>query len=691
MNATTAEKNKDLPPPHEGVLELADNLWWTWHEEAHALFASLDPDLWAACGMNASRLLASIPEDQLQEKLKAPDFQDRYHAVMTAYRAEMGKQATTWYEGRRTDGEIAYFCMEYGLATWLPFYAGGLGVLAGDHLKACSDLGVPLIGVGLLYKEGAGVQRISADGDQATEFLEIDVDKLPLERLENEDGSPLLVSLPLGDRSIEVQIWKLQVGRVPLYLLDSDVDSNMPDDRAITARLYPSEAGTRIKQEIVLGIGGVRALRLLGHEPAVWHMNEGHSVMLVLANALDHLERGSTLDAALERVRSNTVFTTHTPVPAGHEKFSLDLIRSLLVPYRAEAPELVEQLIDEACESGESFGMARLAMRMSNRRNAVSELHGKVARGMWAHLWPDRPIEQVPIGHITNGVHLQTWLAPEFVRIFDEKFGLGWINAADDPETWQAIRQIADATIWGTHLKLKERMLRFLASRAIDGEGVNRLSLDPRALTIGFARRFVTYKRADLVFKDAERIAALMADPNRPVQIVMTGKAHPADQAGQALLKEVYLRTGMPEFAGRFVFVPDYNMDVARYLVQGVDVWLNTPRVPNEASGTSGQKAAMNGVLNFSILDGWWAEAYTPEIGWSFGDPDPIDDEETQDDLDARDLLDTLENEILPYYYDGSPQPAKWIGMMKNSIQQVSPDFTARRMIKQYVEQLYRG
>lgn len=691
MNATTADANKNLPPPHDGLQELAGNLWWTWHAGARNLFAGLDPNRWAASGENASRMLAMVPEDQLRQTLDGREFRDRYQAVMTAFRTELSREASPWVQGRRTGGEIAYFCMEYGLATWLPFYAGGLGVLAGDHLKACSDLGVPLIGVGLLYKQGAGLQHIGAGGEQSTEFQEIEPNSLPLQRIEFVDGRPLIVAVPLGEHSVELQVWRLTVGRVPLYLLDSDVPSNRPEDRAITARLYPGEIKTRLEQEILLGIGGVRALKLLGHKPTVWHMNEGHSVMLVLANAFKAMQDGLLLEQALEHVRSNTVFTTHTPVPAGHEQFSPDLIRALLAPYIEQAPELVERLIDEACESGGRFGMARLAMRMSHRRNGVSALHGEVARGMWTRLWPDLPVEEIPIGHITNGVHLQTWLAPEFMRLFDEQFGLGWINQADDPETWQAVQQIPDAAIWDTHLKLKARLVRFLASRAIGGEGASDRSLDPGALTIGFARRFVTYKRADLIFRDAERIAALMTDVDRPIQIVMAGKAHPADKAGQALLREVVQRTGKPEFAGRFVFIPDYNMQVARYLVQGVDVWLNTPRVPNEASGTSGQKAAMNGVLNFSILDGWWAEAYSPEIGWSFGDPDPSADAAAQDDHDARDLLDTLEQKILPVFYDGSPQPTAWIAMMKNSIRQVSPAFTARRMIKQYVEQLYTG
>ncbi|MEZ0396374.1 MAG: alpha-glucan family phosphorylase [Anaerolineales bacterium] len=697
----------DLPRRIARLRELAYNLWWAWNPTVQRLFTRIDFALWESVNHNPLRFLRTVSRAELNAASQNPLYLDLYDRVFADFDAYL-KASDTWcartYKGR-CKNQIAYFSMEFGLHEILPIYSGGLGVLAGDHLKEASDLGLPLVGVGFMYSEGYFSQRISEDGWQDAINNPLNFDELPVLKVLDEDGQPLTVKVDFPDRQVNVHIWELRVGRVPLYLLDTNIEANAPADRRLTTRLYWSDLDLRILQEIVLGVGGVRALRALGFEPKVWHMNEGHAAFLTLERARELVAQGMPFEQAIARTRKSNIFTTHTPVPAGNDEFPLWLVDKYLAMLWPGLGLTADQFINLARNRqpwGETFSMPILALRLSDGRNAVSELHGHVSRAMWRFLWPEAKDEDdVPITYITNGVHTASWMARRLRVLYDRYLGEDWLEHLDDPETWEKIDLIPDQELWAVRNHLKRKLAFYIMDRArkrwmqggfhpvqVIASGV---MLDPYALTIGFARRFATYKRANLVLSDLDRLLAIVNKPNRPVQIIFAGKAHPADEPGKMLIQEVYRAVKKAENGGRLVFLEDYDMNLARYLVQGVDVWLNTPRRPNEASGTSGMKAALNGVLNFSVLDGWWREAYNGENGWAIGRDAGLE-EDSDDDQEAESLYQTLETEIVPLYYDErgvDDMPRKWVARMKQSMRTITPLFSTRRMLKEYVERLY--
>jgi starch phosphorylase len=580
-----------------------------------------------------------------------------------------------------------------------------MGILAGDHLKGAGGLGIPMVAVSFLYILGYFSQHITEDGWQEARNVPLRFEDMPVLPIVNADGNPFTISVELPGREVIARLWEVHVGRVPLYLLDSNVEGNSPVDRELTARLYSSDLDSRVSQEIILGIGGVRALRALGYNPAVWHMNEGHSAFLILERIREQVEAGHVFDDITENIRRSTVFTTHTPVPAGNDEFPLWLIDKYFSNLWPQLGLDRERFIDLARHQqswGETFSMPVLALRFSGQRNGVSEMHGRVARKMWHFLWPDRTEDEVPITHITNGVHVGSWLARRLRILYDRYLPNNWMEEVDNPAIWEGIEEIPDAELWAVRKHLKRKLVAYMRERVrqqwVSG-GVHPVQvlasgalLDPYALTIGFARRFATYKRANLVLRDLDRLLKIVTRPNMPVQIIFAGKAHPADEPGKLLIQEVYRTVKKAEDGGRLVFLEDYDMNLARYLVQGVDVWLNTPRRPNEASGTSGQKAALNGVLNFSMLDGWWCEGYNGYNGWAIGDLTEYPNQELQDQADAESLYDILENEIVPLYYNersADGLPGDWIALMKESIRTLAPRFNIRRMVKEYMERMY--
>ena len=695
-----------LPRRIERLGELAYNLWWTWNPDVQRLYKIIDSDLWEETSHNPIQFLRKVERAKLNAVTHDSYYLDFFDRSLQAFDQYM-EQKDTWYEKNHGHIEkeiIAYFSTEFGLHETLPIYAGGLGVLSGDHLKEASDLGLPLVAMGFLYTKGYFTQIISEDGWQEAQYVKLNFDELPVLPLMEDELKPATVTVELAGRKVLVRIWKIQVGRIPLYLLDSNVDGNSNEDRELTSRLYSSDLDLRISQEIILGIGGVRALRKLGHSPAVWHMNEGHSAFLVLERMRELVEKGSSLDEAIEYVQGKTVFTTHTPVPAGSDEFPAWLIDKYFGGLQEQLGLSRDEFFDLARHTvdwGETFSMPVLAMRVSNLRNGVSELHGEVARKMWGYLWPGVKTDDVPISHITNGIHTGTWLARRLRNLYNTYLGPDWLDHIDDPEIWTSVANIPDEELWAVRRHLKRKLVFYMRERAraqwvrdqvhpvqVIASGA---LLNPYALTIGFARRFATYKRADLILSDFDRLLRIINQPNMPVQIIFAGKAHPADKPGKLLIQEVYRKVKKAETGGRLVFLEDYDMNLARYLVQGVDVWLNTPRRPNEASGTSGQKAAVNGALNFSILDGWWREGFNGKNGWAIGTDDSHDDHKFQDDMDAESLYDTLENEIVPLFYHRSSGnlPVEWLGMMKESIRTLAPEFSMRRMVKAYANDLY--
>ncbi|MCC7116882.1 MAG: alpha-glucan family phosphorylase [Anaerolineales bacterium] len=693
----------NLPKSLARLGELATNLWWTWHPEATRLFGRLDYDLWEHLGHNPIRLLREIDAARINLIAKDAEYLAAYAEVFEKYDAYFQKK--TWAQTTHPEIEnpIAYFSMEYGLHETLPIYSGGLGVLAGDHLKEASDLGLPLAAVGFMYAQGYFSQRISEDGWQEAFNKSLNFEDLPV-ALVTKNKKPVTVEIKFPDRTLTAQIWEVRVGRVPLYLLDSNVESNTEYDRQLTARLYWSDLDRRIMQEILLGIGGVRALRALGYAPAVWHMNEGHAAFLTLERARELVSKGHAFADAAQQCRAQNIFTTHTPVPAGNDEFPLWLIDKYLASYWPELGLTREEFVQVAAHQqphGETYSMPILALKLSAKSNGVSELHGQVAREMWKFLWPQRKVKDAPIDYVTNGIHTRNWLARRFNLLLENELGADWYARLDDPAIIQKIDAISDEKIWYLHLHLKHKLAFYLRERVRDrwrAGGFHPVQvvssgvlINPYALTIGFARRFATYKRASLVLADVERLLELINRPNFPVQIIFAGKAHPADDPGKQLIQKVYRTVKKAETGGRIVFIEDYDMNLARYLVQGVDVWLNTPRRPYEASGTSGMKAAINGALNFSVLDGWWREAYDGQNGWAIGKDQAYESPEIQDAADAEDLYQKLEHELIPMYYerDAKEIPHAWIARMKRAMQTVIPQFSTRRMLKQYVEKFY--
>ncbi len=695
-----------LPRRIQRLGELAYNLWWTWNPDVQRLYKRIDSVLWEKTTHNPIQFLRSVERAKLNAVTHDSYYLDFYDRAMMAFDQYLARE-DTWYQRNHRDENgqsIAYFSSEFGLHETLPIYAGGLGVLSGDHLKEASDLGLPLVAMGFLYTKGYFTQKITEDGWQEAQYVRLRFEELPVLPLMIDNDQPLTVAVELAGRKVLARIWMIQVGRVPLYLLDTDVAGNSPEDRELTSRLYSSDMDLRISQEIILGIGGVRALRKLGHHPAVWHMNEGHSAFLALERIREQVEKGNSFQEAREHVRTSTVFTTHTPVPAGSDEFPHWLIDKYFSGFQNELGLEREEFIDlarHAVSWGETFSMPVLAMKMSELRNGVSELHGQVARSMWQYLWPERKTDEVPISHITNGVHTGTWLARRLRHLYGRYLGRTWMEHIDDPEVWDGVSNIPDEELWAVRRHLKRKLVFYMRERAraqwVNGDVhpvqviASGALLHPYALTVGFARRFATYKRADLVLADLERLLTIINQPNMPVQIIFAGKAHPADKPGKLLIQKVYRMVKMAENGGQLVFLEDYDMNLARYLIQGVDVWLNTPRRPNEASGTSGQKAALNGVLNFSILDGWWREGFNGKNGWAIGDDTDYDDPRLQDEMDVESLYDVLENDIVPLYYDRSSGnlPTEWIGRMKESIRTLAPEFSMRRMVKAYAREMY--
>ena len=695
----------DLPKKLARLGDLAYNLWWTWQPEAGRLFSQLDHAMWERLNHNPIRMLREIKRARLNEVLKDRDYMDSYKRVFADFDAYMSNQETWTHrtQPKLASNPIAYFSMEFGLHETLPIYSGGLGVLAGDHLKEASDLGLPLTGVGFMYAQGYFSQRISEDGWQEALNNPLVFDDLPVCHLEK-DGKPVTVEVEFPDRKLALQVWEVRVGRIPLYLLDSNVEGNSDSDRLLTARLYWSDLDRRVMQEVLLGIGGVRMLRALGQNPTIWHMNEGHAAFLVLERARELIEDGDSFETAIEKTRGQNIFTTHTPVPAGNDEFPLWLMDKYLAAVWPQLGLTREQFYDLARHEqsfGETFSMGVLALRSSNWRNAVSELHGHVSREMWHFLWKDKKAANVPITHVTNGVHTANWMARRLRMLLDLHLGANWLDRLDESEFWEKLDSLPNESLWNVRQHLKRKMNFYLRERVRDRWTIGGfhpvqvvtagVMLNPYVLTIGFARRFATYKRASLILSDVERLLHVINRPNMPVQIVFAGKAHPADEPGKQLIQKIYRTVKRAETGGRLVFVEDYDMNLARYLVQGVDVWLNTPRRPLEASGTSGMKAGLNGALNFSILDGWWREAYNGKNGWSIGEDKHTEVTDVQDLADAQDLYNKLENEIIPMYYDrGSNDiPHEWVNRMKDSIKTVTPQFSTRRMLKEYVEKLY--
>ncbi|MBN2548913.1 MAG: alpha-glucan family phosphorylase [Anaerolineales bacterium] len=696
-----------LPRRINRLGELAYNLWWTWTPEAQRLFSRIDPQLWETIYHNPVRFLRQVERPKLNAVTNNRYYLDFYDRMFRSFDQYMQAE-NTWSQKAHPqlqDNLIAYFSMEFGLHETLPIYAGGLGVLSGDHTKEASDLGLPFVSIGFFYTEGYFTQRITEDGWQEAQYNVHQFEELPVMPILDANGGPLVISVDLPGRMVFARLWEVHVGRVPLYLLDANVDKNAPADRALTARLYTSDLDMRVSQEILLGIGGVRALRALGYNPAIWHMNEGHAAYLVLERIREFIEVGHPFEEAANLVRASNVFTTHTPVPAGNDEFPLWLVDKYLSQVWPQLGLDRDQFINLARHTvswGETFSMPALALQHSEGRNAVSELHGRVARKMWNYLWPDRPENEVPIIHITNGVHTGTWLARRLRALYDRYLGTDWLENVDDLDVWELVNNIPDEQLWSVRQHLKRKLVAYIRERTrqrwlrggwqpvqVVASGV---MLDPYTLTIGFARRFAPYKRANLVLRDLDRLLKIINHPAMPVQIIFAGKSHPDHEGGKMLIQEVYRAVKRSESGGRLVFLEDYDMNLARYLIQGVDVWMNTPRRPNEASGTSGEKAALNGVLNFSVLDGWWREGYNGQNGWAIGKDIDYDNPDQQDEADARSLYDILENEIVPLYYQlrsSDGLPGEWIARVKESIRTNGPQFSMRRMVKEYVDRLY--
>jgi starch phosphorylase len=697
-----------LPKRIDRLGDLAYNLWWTWNPDVQRLYELIDSDLWERVTHNPILFLRNVERAKLNSVSQDSYYLDFYDQAFKAFDRYLERE-DTWYQlnhGHSQKETIAYFSSEYGLHETLPIYAGGLGILSGDHLKEASDLGLPLVAMGFLYTKGYFTQIITEDGWQEAQYVKLRFDELPVLPLLDEEDRPLILTLELAGREVLIRVWLIQVGRIPLYLLDSNVDGNSPEDKELTSRLYGSDLDLRISQEIILGIGGVRALRKLGHSPAVWHMNEGHSAFLSLERIRELVEKEVSLDDAIQDVKGKTVFTTHTPVPAGNDEFPDWLIDKYFSNFQTKLGLSRDEFFDLARHKvnwGETFSMPVLAMKMSSLRNGVSQLHGEVAREMWKDLWPDKKIDEIPISHITNGIHTGTWLARRLRHLYDKYLGSDWMERIDDPKIWEAVTSIPDEELWSVRRHLKRKLVFYMRERTQNQwmkDEIHPVQViasgalqNPYALTIGFARRFATYKRADLILKDFERLLRIINRPNMPVQIIFAGKAHPADKPGKLLIQEVYRKVKLAEAGGRLVFLEDYDMNLARCLIQGVDVWLNTPRRPNEASGTSGQKAALNGVLNFSILDGWWREGFNGKNGWAIGSDEHYQDNQFQDDMDAASLYDILEKEIVPLYYERSSGdiPVEWISRMKESIRTLAPEFSMRRMVKAYAAEMYFG
>lgn len=696
----------ELPNEIKRLKDIAYNLWWSWNHEAIELFSTIDMDLWDKTNKNPVHFLQEVNQDKLYEKISDPNFMDKYNSVVAKFDNYMTKE-DTWYSRNYPDKlseNIVYFSAEYGLSEILPIYSGGLGVLSGDHCKTASDLGLPFTAVGLLYKQGYFNQHINGNGWQETEFSALNISQLPIQPVMTNEQKPLIIHVEMPNRMVYARVWKISVGRINLYAMDTDIPENNQYDRIITSRLYGGDNETRIMQEILLGIGGIRMLDSLNIKGTVFHMNEGHSAFLGLELCRKLInESNLSFSEAREVVSSSSVFTTHTPVPAGNDVFPLDMIERYFGDYYHQLHLNRDEFIRLGLkpEDQYNFNMTVLALNLSGKRNGVSALHGAVSRNIFKSIWPNMPEDDIPITHVTNGIHTMTWLSSEYKDLYNKYLPEDWHERICDTELWKTADNIPDEEIWNAHCCLKEKMINYVRCQLIkqlklNGTPAHEASeyashLSTNAFTIGFARRFATYKRANLIFRDMARIEKILNNSNMPVQIIFTGKAHPADRPAHEVIKNIHDIARLEGFKGKIFLVENYNMELARYLVQGVDLWLNNPRRPLEASGTSGQKTCINGVINCSILDGWWCEGYNGENGWVIGDDTPYNNEEQQDDADSQSLYCLLENKIIPLYYERNPSgiPVGWVKVMKNSIISLTPEFSTCRMLKDYTVKFY--
>ena len=701
--------NPQLPKRIEKLSEISNNLWWSWNTEFLRLFKTIDNDLWETCEKNPVKFLKQVSQERLEAVSKNVEFLKEYDKLARQFEDYMNSK-NTWFANNYPENKndlIAYFSAEYGLDRTIPIYSGGLGILSGDHLKSASDLGIPLVAVGLLYKNGYFHQKINGYGDQETEYINIELSNLPINPVKDKNGEDLIIYVKFPKRRLYLKVWQINVGRIKLYLLDSDIEKNNPEDRDVTLRLYGGDQEMRIRQEIVLGMGGTNLLtRALGLNPTIYHMNEGHSAFLILELIKNIIrDKQVSFDVARDIASSKTVFTTHTPVPAGNDIFPLDLVDKYFKDFWPRLGLDREEFLrlgmkpSQILEPG--FNMGILALKVAGKKNGVSKLHGAVSRELFGDVWPDIAANESPITYVTNGIHTCSWLSPKLKELYNKYLMPYWQDNIHEDKVWEKINNIPDKTLWETHQDRKEKLLKLVKDNTTQRlrrsgysyEEINEITskLNPNALTIGFARRFATYKRATLIFKDLERITQILNNSEKPVQLIFAGKAHPADKEGQDLIKRIHEISMMPQFKGKIFLLENYNIAMSQYLVSGVDVWLNNPRRPMEASGTSGQKASVNGVINFSVLDGWWAEGYNQENGWTIGTNAEYNSYEEQDIADSQSMYHTLEDKIIPTYYNKNEEgiSPKWIRIMKNSIISTGAKYSTARMLVDYTNNLY--
>ncbi len=700
--------NPQLPKEISKLSEIANNLWWSWNTEYLRLFKKIDKDLWESIGKNPVKFLKLVSQEKLEKVSKDQKFLEEYNVIANNYENYINSK-NTWFSKNYPKNEnnlIAYFSAEYGLDETIPIYSGGLGILSGDHLKSASDLGLPFVAVGMLYKEGYFIQKLNKYGEQENNYIKADLNNLPIEAVKDSEGKDLKITVDYPERKLYLKVWKINVGRIKLYLMDSDIEENSEEDRKVTLQLYGGDQDMRIKQEIVLGMGGVKLLKTLGLNPTVYHMNEGHSSFLTLELIKDLMEEKKiSFDMAKDITTSKTVFTTHTPVPAGNDIFPLNLVEKYFKDFWPKLGLNREEFLKlgmkptEKLENG--FNMGILALRNAGKKNGVSKLHGAVSRELFGEVWPNIAANESPIGYVTNGIHTCSWLAQNLKELYNEYLIPYWQDNMHKDEVWKQIKDIPNERLWEEHQARKEKMLKMvkqntterLKRAGVSYEEIKEITskLNPNALTIGFARRFATYKRATLIFKDIERITQILNDSEKPVQLIFAGKAHPLDKAGQDLIKYINELAMKPQFKGKIFVLENYNIGMSRYLISGCDVWLNNPRRPMEASGTSGQKASVNGVINFSVLDGWWAEGYDQTNGWTIGTNAEFTSYEEQDLADSESLYNTLENKIVPLYYENRKDnlPVNWIEIMKNSIITTGGKYSTQRMVIDYTNNMY--